>query len=202
MTSAPKGLQELLTLGTEVTTSSTVTTRRSTSKRPRDSQRSKVYRAELPRGRRFETVAEMQAYCDRLHGSAWFQRRWPRLRGFRIHSGAGNRRATCSWGLHPTIKMPRWARVESVLLHEVAHACVYERYGRSVAAHGPEFVSTLLELLRRQCGDGVWREQKEMFVAAKVKHRLPSKKKRTLTPEQKAAAAERLAAARAKREQP
>jgi putative metallohydrolase (TIGR04338 family) len=192
-------LQALLSFDTTVRASSTTTVRRTRSTRPRDSQKSKVYAAELRRGDEFASVAEMQAYVDRLHASAWFKRRWPRLRGFVVHSGAGNRRATCSWGLCPTLKMPKWARVESVLLHEVAHACTFERYAKTVAAHGPEFVATYLELLRHQMGDEVWREQKAKFVERKVRHRLPSKTKRTLTPEQKAAAAERLVAARAAR---
>lgn len=195
---APTRLQDHFTFRDEVpVVYQRVTTRKG---RPRDSQRSKVYEAEVLCGRRFDTVAEMQDYCDRLTRSAWWKRRWPSCQKVRIHSGAGNRRATCQNSLCPVIKMPRWARNEATLLHEMAHAACYAEHRLEVAAHGPEFCAILLDLIGRQMGPSVKAHQKLVFVKAGVKHKRPSKTKRTLTPAQREAAIERLALARAAKE--
>lgn len=124
--------------------------------RDRDNQRARVYRAENKarqgtKGLSFETVAEMQKYVDRLHRSKWFQKRWPRIKSFTVTDGRG-RRSGASFGTYwSTLKMPRWSRHEEYLLHEVAHTCTASS-AREAAAHGPEFVTILLELIGHQMG--------------------------------------------------
>ena len=104
--------------------------------RPRDSQRSKLYEAERAvtweGERKFETVAEIQRYVDRLTSQMWWIKRWPRITagtvltwdGFEdrpaivVHDGRGRRRAGAS---NRMITMPKWSRVEHIVLHEVAH---------------------------------------------------------------------------------
>lgn len=94
----------------------------------RDVQKSKIYSAEMvlldkgigvtPRfGRAFGDIEEVQAYVDHLLGSVWWQRR-STVRTVRVGNGAGKRNALSYGG---RIEIPRWARTEGVVLHEMAH---------------------------------------------------------------------------------
>jgi putative metallohydrolase (TIGR04338 family) len=172
--------------------------------RARDSQRSKVYRAEgflQKKGPRYETVAEMQAYVDKLTQSAWFRRRWPRLarNGIEVRDGRGRRIACAqtSWG-RAIIKMPLWSRSEAVILHEVAHHCTDEGYGTAmdIPWHGWQFASTLHELVAHKMGKEIGDDLKKSFRECKVKFRAP-RKKRPLTDVEKEVLRERMAVARA-----
>lgn len=175
--------------------------------RARDSQRSKVYAAErrIQTGRTYGSVADMQARVDRLTDSAWFARRWPRLHrtGILVLDGRGRRRACATEAYHPSrgdyvpaIKMPLWSRQPAVLMHEIAHHCADETYGiRDVAAHGWQFAETMLVLTRHVMGDEVHATLKASYKEHKVRFKKP-RKRTPLTPEQRVAAAERLAKAR------
>ncbi len=114
------------------------------STRPRDSQRARLYRAEgeVDPGRRLPTVARMQAWVDGLAATDWFVARWG-ARTFEVRPGFGHRRATAS--MDGVLQMPKWARSELVLLHEVAHCLCPATF----AAHGPEYAGVLLALARR-----------------------------------------------------
>jgi len=171
--------------------------------RARDTQRQKVYNAEnflQRRGPRYETVAEMQVYVDKLVASAWFRRRWPRTAGggIEVRDGRGRSRAcaTTDWAQR-IIKMPRWSRSKSVVLHEVAHHCADEAHGvRDVAAHGWQFAATLLELVTHEMGVEAGKGLKESYKAKKVRHKAP-RKRRPLTEAEKAVLRDRMAVARA-----
>jgi putative metallohydrolase (TIGR04338 family) len=166
----------------------------------RDSQRSKLYAAEsVVRGQTFESVEAMQAYVDKLIGRAWFKRRWPGVRSIAVRDGRGRRRAGAS-SFGGYITMPKWSRYEEVVLHEVAHICTDSQYGtREVAAHGWQFAGTLVELVRYETGKDEADKMKASFRKAKVRFSEP-KKRKALSPEQKAANAERLSKARSARE--
>lgn len=174
--------------------------------RPVDSQKKRVYAAEnvaldnedapIPM-ERWTTVAEMQRYVDRLLASAWWRRRWPSITRITINDGAGYRSAT-AYGIKGKIEMPRWARKEWVMLHEIAHVVVDRTIGqRAAAGHGREFCQVYLELVGHMMGDDARKALKAEFQEKKVKHTRPRK---PLSAEQRAAAAERLAKARAARE--
>jgi putative metallohydrolase (TIGR04338 family) len=93
------------------------------------------------------TWAETLAYVERVTRSRWWRCRLPR--GVRVKDGRGTRIARGGWGTgRPTVNLPRWARTRLVILHELAHVLT-SRPGREVAAHGPEFAKTYLELVRR-----------------------------------------------------
>ena len=115
--------------------------------RPRDNQRAKLYRAEfeVDAGRRLPTVDRMQAYVDGLVRLQWFAARWPD-RGFEVRPGFGHRRATAD--VNGVLQMPKWARSELVLLHEVAHCLT----PWSFASHGPEYAGVLLSIVRHGMG--------------------------------------------------
>jgi len=124
---------------------------------PRDSQRSKVYRAETPLpGRRFTTVDECAMYRDHVVGSLWWSMQFPDLdleHAPRIRPGQGARSAffRLEDDGEPTITLPRRYRTAGVILHELAHWALHRR--PDIALHGPEFARVLLELTAQFGGD-------------------------------------------------
>jgi hypothetical protein len=91
------------------------------------------------------------------------------------------------------INAPRWSRRPRFLLHELAHAVC----PRDVAPHGREFAAIFLALVKRYMGDEAAAALRASYRTNRVKWNRRSATKRTLTPEQRAAAIERFAIARA-----
>jgi putative metallohydrolase (TIGR04338 family) len=135
-----------------------------TAARPRDSQRARLYRAEgeVDPGRRLPTVERMQAYVDGLAGADWFLARWG-PQSFEVRPGFGHRRATATE--EGVLQMPKWARTELVLLHEVAHCLT----PTTCAAHGPEYAGVLLALARRGMGPGTAQALEDAFARQRVR---------------------------------
>ena len=132
--------------------------------RPRDSQRARLYRAEaeVDAGRRLPTVERMQSYVDGLVGADWFVARWG-ARRFEVRPGFGHRRATADQ--NGVLQMPRWARSELVLLHEVAHCLTPLAF----AGHGPEYAGVLLALARRGMGPATAQRLEDAFARQRVR---------------------------------
>jgi putative metallohydrolase (TIGR04338 family) len=131
--------------------------------RPRDGQRARLYRAEseVDTGRRLPTVAQLQAHVDALLAADWFAARWG-ARAFEVRPGYGHRRATADE--NGVLQMPRWARTELVLLHEVAHCLT----PASFAAHGPVYAGVLLALVRRGMGPAPAQALEDAFARHRV----------------------------------
>ena len=134
------------------------------SPRPRDSQRARLYRAEgeVDAGRRLPTVERMQAWVDGLAATEWFVARWG-ARYFEVRPGFGHRRATADED--GVLQMPRWARSELVLLHEVAHCVTPVTF----ASHGPEYAGVLLALARRGMGPATAQALEDAFARERVR---------------------------------
>ena len=132
--------------------------------RPRDGQRARLYRAEgeVASGRRLPTVERMQAYVDGLARADWFVDRWGE-RAFEVRPGFGHRRATAD--RNGILQMPKWARSELVLLHEVAHCLTPV----TCAAHGPEYAGVLLALARRGMGPATAQALEDAFARQRVR---------------------------------
>jgi putative metallohydrolase (TIGR04338 family) len=132
--------------------------------RPRDSQRARLYRAEtaVDSGRRLPTVERMQAYVDRLCEADWFLARWG-ARTIEVRPGFGHRRATAD--SEGVLQMPKWARTELVLLHEVAHCLTPS----TCAGHGPEYAGVLLALARRAMSPATAQALEDAFAREKVR---------------------------------
>ncbi len=132
--------------------------------RPRDSQRARLYRAEgeVAPGRSLPTVERMQAYVDTLVEADWFAARWG-ARAFEVRPGFGHRRATAD--ANGVLQMPKWARSELVLLHEVAHCLT----PACCAAHGPEYAGVLLALARRGMGPAIAQALEDAFARERVR---------------------------------
>jgi putative metallohydrolase (TIGR04338 family) len=127
-------------------------------KRPRDSQRSKVYKAEglCPDGKRYESMKECQKFYDRILKSHWWRNysiphlnikrttatRWQHVQ---LHDGR-RRRIACASANH--IWLPRWARHESTMLHELAHVIQTQ-----MPWHGRQFARIYLDLVKRWHSD-------------------------------------------------
>lgn len=184
-------------------------------RRPRDTQRQKVYDAEGAAfgyapghsvlatpfkgyGRSNLTLPQAEAFVAKVTGSAWFERHYgPRWR-IVVKDGRGHRRATSTGGRLGTIQLPTWARMDWVILHEVAHNVTTHRLGDDAAWHGWQFAGTYLALVQHYLGADAAKALKAEFRRKKVRWTEP--RSRTLSPEQAEAARARLAAVRAKRD--
>lgn len=137
--------------------------------RPRDNQKQRLYNAEdkfCYQTPRLETVKEMQAYVDKLTGSAWWKRRWPHVHHIEVKDGRGRRRANgSSSGRY--IKMPKWCRHEMIVLHEISHVVAPRRE----ASHGPGFVRIYAELIGHKLGADMRRAFLASCKANRVKYR-------------------------------
>lgn len=175
--------------------------------RERDSQRSKLYRAESLakiRGQEFPEVVDVEAYLTKCFSHRWFHRHYPEIRFFDVRDGR-RRRAAGGRGVGATCRLwlPRWARSEGVILHELAHGvaditCDYQN-NDDMAPHGWQFAEIFLDLVRHFMGAAAGERLRKSFRANRVRY-YPPKKGRKMTPEQRAAACERLAAARRDKE--
>ena len=104
-------------------------------KKPRDTQRRKVYTAEnrVDKGRKLETVPEMQGYVDQMLRSRWWKMKFPNVTHVLVQDGRARKTAGAVFSLRdPAIKMPRWSRRELFVLHEIAHIA----RPAGTAAHG------------------------------------------------------------------
>ena len=132
--------------------------------RPRDSQRARLYRAEgqVGAGRRLPTVERMQAWVDAMAATDWFLARWG-ARTFDVRPGFGHRRATADQ--NGVLQMPKWARTELVLVHEVSHCLTPP----SLAPHGAEYAGVLLTVARRALGPGTAQLLEDAFARERVR---------------------------------
>jgi putative metallohydrolase (TIGR04338 family) len=123
--------------------------RRRRSARPRDSQRSKLYAAErtVRAGRRFPDLAACQKYVERVLESSFWAARHPGIAKIEVRDGRGRRHAG-SYDHAQRIALPRWARSERIILHELAH----QSTPVTCAAHGPEFTRNYLDLVAHFMG--------------------------------------------------
>lgn len=146
-------------------------------KQPRDSQRSRIYRAEMrafhgryAKGMRFESLPALQRFLERAVADPWFKARFGALSAVEICDGRGIRHASSAYEPDTrrcVFSFPRWARTKPVVLHELAHAASFRRYGL-VAAHGPEFAAVFLELVARHLGSAARERLRRAFVTLNV----------------------------------
>lgn len=141
--------------------------------RARDSQKSKLYKAEGvldPISRRLETIPEIQAFLTRVLTKATVQRRYGEyLQGeIKVRDGRG---ASIARGGAHYIKMPKWSRCEHIVLHEIAHTICTRRHGSDVAAHGREYAAIYLDMIRFGMSADAAEKLKESFKENRVRFR-------------------------------
>lgn len=124
---------------------------------PRDSQRSRVYRAETPvGGGRLPVLDQCAAFVDEVVGSLWWTARFPE-HGLadipRLRPGQGARQAFYREDPgRPTITLPRRYRTTGVVLHELAHWALKDAHDLPV--HGRTFTRLLLDATTEFGGAG------------------------------------------------
>lgn len=160
----------------------------------RDNQRSKVYKAEQvirETGEKFETVKEVERYLETVKKKAFIARRYGTELNkceIRVEDGRGCKRA---FGGYYGIVLPKWARKESVILHEVAHLIQYRKYKKyDVEGHGWEFCDIFLNLVQGMLGKETRDILQKSFKENKVRFR--PKSTRTFSEEHRKALAERM----------
>lgn len=134
--------------------------------RPRDSQRSKVYKAEgnIAQGEMKAQMVDLQAFVNKVVGSAWWKRHYPNVQRITATDGRRRRRAS-AFPLTRKIVMPKWSRSEMIILHEIAHIVTPTQY----AWHGPEYCKVYLELVKVFMGEETWKSLRDSFKVCRVK---------------------------------
>jgi putative metallohydrolase (TIGR04338 family) len=135
------------------------------------------------------STAQCKAYMEKIVTYEWFTARWhistpSYIEGNAPLVGDGRARRSACWDADEyVIKLPKWARTEWVILHEMAHwitdrATVPRADGRGLwirqydpehAAHGKEFAAVYLELVRLQLGAEATKALKAAYKANRVK---------------------------------
>ena len=137
----------------------------------RDTQRQKVYRAEREAlwGTRtsFKDLKEVNAYiCHVINSHYWKKRQGSPY--IDVRDGRG-RSSACAFDKQ-TIALPKWARKDVIILHELAHTLVNFSYHR-VAPHGREFAKEYLGLIKRFIGKESYSLLKESYKKNHVHYR-------------------------------
>ena len=167
-------------------------------RRPRDSQRSKVYRAENPVIDQYVidkpmTLAQVRDYVKAIYQRERVRARFPRWRwGISVKVGSGRTRTSRAWARTMSSEIvfaPGHLHLPMLVLHEVAH-CLSPVDAR----HGPVWVDNYLWLVRTVMGREAHDKLKAAFLAGGVK--IKPKAKRTLTDEQRQALRDRMVALR------
>ena len=138
-------------------------------KPPRDSQKSRVYRAETPLGgRRLPHLDDCSDYVDHVVGSLWWTARFPQhdlARVPRLRPGNGARQAFYrDEPTGPTITVPRRYRTSAVIIHELVHWAMATEL--DLPSHGRTFTRVLLDAVAEFMGDA----KRELLAAGYAEH--------------------------------
>lgn len=136
---------------------------------PRDTQRSRVWRAEteLPASP-LAGLERCAGFVDRVVGSLWWHGRFPDHtldRAPYLRPGHGARSAFYRAEPTPNITLPRRYRSKAVILHELVHWGLDDV---AVADHGPSFTRLVLDSVEEFCGP----RYAELLAEAYVRHRV------------------------------
>ena len=123
--------------------------------RPRDAQRARVYRAEMPLpASPLPGLAACARFAERVVGTLWWHGRFPSLtldRIPRLRPGNGARTAYFADGDDGwSITLPRRYRTKGVVLHELAHWALHDQ--EDLPTHGATFTRLVLDTTAEFCG--------------------------------------------------
>jgi putative metallohydrolase (TIGR04338 family) len=137
-------------------------------KRERDSQRSRVYRAErkVNHGKPFKDIKEVRKYVEKLCKSPWFKKHFV-PRPINVRTGGYAVATADLWGIR--IPEQEWSLNELVVLHEVAHVCSRAVTTRE-AGHGITFCKTFIKLVQHKIGKATSDDLKKQFKQEGVKY--------------------------------
>ena len=167
--------------------------------RARDTQRSRVYKAERialsGMAQPLPTVRDVERFVKRVFAMKRVRDAFPNMRADwmpTVRDGRGRRNA-CGWD--GGIKIPLWARNEWVVVHELAHTIAWRQYGYRVAGHGWQFCAVYLKLVLYTMGREAHDVLKRDFKVCRVRYTAPRVRK-PMDPARKAELVARLAAYR------
>lgn len=169
----------------------------------RDSQRSKLYRAEnILTQPRYDctdmSVSAMEKYVLEVRTNPYLRRRYENELARSIYVGDGRARVKAA-GDERGIYMPRWSREPYIVLHELSHCIQWRRYGAwRTAGHGWQFCAIYLDLVRFMMGRDAYEALKLSFRANRV--RWTPKKRVVMSEEAKEKLRARMAYARSCKE--
>lgn len=138
---------------------------------PRDSQRSRVYRAETPLGgRRLPDLPDCAAFADEVVGSLWWVARFPNhdlARVPRLRPGNGARQAFYREDSEgPTITLPRRYRTAAVVIHELVH------WALGTATDLPNHGRTFSRIFLDATGEFMGAAKRELLAAGYAQHQV------------------------------
>jgi putative metallohydrolase (TIGR04338 family) len=154
--------------------------------RQRDSQRSKVYKSDRSLdgiSKPLPSVEDIEAYVAKTFASKQVRKAFKRCY-WSLPEAIDGRSLKWAWADKSVVFMPKWARREGILLHELAHTITRREYGPNVEGHGWQFCATYLKLVLFMMG----REAHDLLKTAMISNRVkfhPPRKKRLMSPEQK-----------------
>jgi putative metallohydrolase (TIGR04338 family) len=132
----------------------------------RDNQRQRLYNAErralggLHAGPKdyFKTTTQIEKWLlKNVIGKKWFKENF-RITSVKVHPGKGRRNAGgTAYGYQAQLWLPRWARNEYVILHELAHGIVPN--GR----HGARYAGVYIYLVEKVLGEELAYELRNEF---------------------------------------
>ncbi|GMU79534.1 MAG: hypothetical protein AMXMBFR46_23240 [Acidimicrobiia bacterium] len=146
-------------------------------RRPRDVQRSRVYRAEaaLPSSP-LPGLPACVGFAEKVVGSLWWSLRFPRsgLAGLpRFRPGNGARQAFFREDADgPTITLPRRYRTKGVVLHELVHWALSGEV--DLPAHGTTFARVLVDVVAEFWGEDRAAALEDAFRAQRVRLGAPA----------------------------
>lgn len=157
-------------------------------RRPRDTQRERLYRAEreafLAKGissmadapKDFATMLAIDEYVETVRTSKWLAVHYPRgaMAPVRLVGGRG-----CN-ATESRIMLAKWGYVKWIVLHELAHV-VTDRHHRyeKLPGHGREFARVYLALVRRWMGVAEYEKLRREFKLHRVKYSVKKARAKT-----------------------
>jgi len=117
-------------------------------------------------GRVFNEIGEVNAWLQDFVASRWFRLTFPCFKSCQIHDGRGHplARGWTDENAVGHIALPRAARYQQLILHELTHALGY-------CSHDCDFCAVYLQLVHRGIGRPAWLDLKEMFDLFEVRYR-------------------------------
>ena len=146
------------------------------SRRPRDSQKMKVYRAEnnafADWPQRFKDVREVKEFMLSVMRNDYIKEQYGMLGHVHISFGGNSRIAKHFFkgSSNHKFRLPTWSWYSPMILHELSHGYTYQNHSfNGIQGHGPEFCKTYLDLVGHFIDVGAKRKLVEEFAHNKVK---------------------------------
>ena len=131
-----------------------------------ENQFRRIYRKEF---QYYKTLKDIEVFTNYILASSWFKRRY-KIKN--IYAYYTRKNVAYGW-LEDTqtisMELPRWARNQLTVLHEISHGLCESAYNTQKIGHGVKFVDTYLSLIRRYLGLKLYKNMLDLFIINDVK---------------------------------